>query len=916
MGELLIWWLAAEALGIVALPLAAVLGANLPDRGWGLARPLGLLVLGWLVWFPLSVISALPYSRGWIAGTFVALALANAALLRAADVRAALHRLLAREWGYLLASEAVFAGAFALMGWERSFTPAVVDQEKFMDVAFLSSIWRAPHLPPPDPWLSGYPINYYYFGHFLMATMAKLLGTTPASAFNTSIALVFALTASAVFAIAANLVAAARRQPARALGRAAPFGVASALLVLVLGNLNGAQIWWKGAAALVSQHQLSSPWAWWTHPMLWLQYDWWSPSRVIAAPSYTINEFPAFSFILADLHAHLLALPFAGLALGVALNLLLARGEGLRAFGLRWAGVLALFLAALALGALYAINGWDLPTYLGFTMLALAAQQWLAHGRRWSGLFVLDFASAGIMLAALSVFLYIPFYRGFTSPAQGIGLVPVSRRSSIGEELAIYGLPAFLVGSLLVVRLSAWAGAQWGYHERHEGHGGGALGGLAPGAVLVAACLALLLLWTALTPGARNWPLVWSVLFLAASAALVLRRLAPHAGDSAEPDFADRAEVFVYCLVGTAAALVATSEVIYLRDVFDGGTAFRMNTVFKLYYQAWLLLGVAGGPALAALLQVCRVPLARVFRVPVSRHASGRAPTSPAHTGLGGATIVTPVALSTAGSAPGAAAPKLAEAVDQLAFSYTDIRDAATDSADPSVEADTPLGARSDHGGRGIAPAGSLLAAFSPIRASTLRWAAAGGTLLWGAALVALVGAALVYPVQASAARTDDFALPHSLDGTAFMDDSVNHPLNVGDAAAIAWLDDPAHVSGNPVILEASGGEYTDYERISAFTGLPTVLGWAGHEWQWRVNWLLQPVHVGLLDRRQADIDQIYTNRDPRVVLALLARYHIRYVYVGAAERAKYPGTDLERFASFLQVIYRHAGVTIYQVGR
>ncbi len=208
MGELFVWWLAAEALGIVVLPLAVVLGANLPDRGWGLARPLGLLVLGWLVWFPLSVISALPYSRGWIAGTLVALALANAALLRVPDIRAALRRLLVREWGYLLAGEAVFAGSFALMGWERSFTPAVVNQEKFMDVAFLSSIWRAPHLPPPDPWLSGYPINYYYFGHFLVATMAKLLDTPPAVAFNTSIALIFALTASAVFAVASNLVAA------------------------------------------------------------------------------------------------------------------------------------------------------------------------------------------------------------------------------------------------------------------------------------------------------------------------------------------------------------------------------------------------------------------------------------------------------------------------------------------------------------------------------------------------------------------------------------------------------------------------------------------------------------------------------------------------------------------------------------
>src|SRR5262249_53088154 len=156
--------------------------------------------------------------------------------------------------GFLVANELVFAGALALMGWLRSFTPAVVDQEKFMDVAFFSAIWRAPHLPPPDPWLAGWPINYYYFGHYLVATPGKLLGPPPAIAFNASVALIFALIASAVFAVATNLAAALR--PARApqsgqtvrgrpvpsvLARAIPYGLVSVAFVLILGNLNAAQ---------------------------------------------------------------------------------------------------------------------------------------------------------------------------------------------------------------------------------------------------------------------------------------------------------------------------------------------------------------------------------------------------------------------------------------------------------------------------------------------------------------------------------------------------------------------------------------------------------------------------------------------------------------------------------------------------
>ncbi|HEV2238744.1 MAG TPA: DUF2298 domain-containing protein [Ktedonobacterales bacterium] len=817
MSALFTWWLVAEALGIVVLPLTVTVFANLPDRGWGLARPLGLLLLGWLVWFPLSVVTALPFNRAWIIGTLLALALGNAALLRAPKTRAALVHLLTRERGYLLASEGVFAGSLALMGWVRSFTPAVVDTEKYMDVAFLASIWRAPHLPPPDPWLAGQPLNYYYFGHYLMALLAKLLGTVPAVAFNTSVALIFALTAAAVFAVVVNLVALGAA--GRPLWRAAPFGLFSVFLVLLAGNLAGARQWWQAATALAARRgaPIASPWAWWLHRDLWPAYDWWSPSRVIVKPSYTINEFPAFSFILADLHAHVLALPFAALALGVALNLLRARARGVGAFGAGRDGWLGLGVTAVALGALYATNGWDLPTYLALALVALALGQWVAHERRWGREYAANLAIAGVLLAALAVLAYVPFYRGFISPAQGVGLVPADMRSAVGDEFAIFGLPALLVCSLLVVRLAGLLGAIFA-PERVED---------APVARVVAAlgvggCFALLALLAWRFPAAQSLTLSAVLLVAAGCATVLLAHVLPGAHWRLWLKDVSDAEFYVWLLVGLAAALIGAAELVYLRDVFDGGSAFRMNTVFKLYYQAWLLLGVAGGPALAWL-------WAR-------------------------------------------AAPVLA---------------------------------------RAWAPATATAAAGSPIRAAVLRWCGWSGTLAWALALLALVGAAAVYPVQASAARTANFSLPRSLDGTAYM---AGDPLNQGDAAAIAWLNDPAHVATDATIVEASGGEYTHFDRVSAFTGLPTVLGWAGHEVQWRVNWLTRPGNAGELERRKAAVDQIYTSADPAVVGELLRRYHVRYVYVGPAERQQYPAISMNRFAGLLQVVYHNADVTIYRV--
>src|SRR5215467_7723661 len=249
---MLSWWLAIEAVGLASLPLAALVFSRLPDHGWTLSKPLGLLVVGWLVWFPLSVVTALPFTPAWILGTFLLVLGGNLALLRVAAVRQALRDLFTRRLGHLIASEALFVSTFAAMTWEHSFTPAVVDTEKFMDMAFLSAIWRAPHLPPPDPWLSGQSINYYYFGHFLVALLAKLTGTVPAVAFNLGIGLIFALTAVAVFGVASSGARLAL-PAAKASWLPEIAGLVAVAFVLVLGNVDGARVWWEGALRLVTQ---------------------------------------------------------------------------------------------------------------------------------------------------------------------------------------------------------------------------------------------------------------------------------------------------------------------------------------------------------------------------------------------------------------------------------------------------------------------------------------------------------------------------------------------------------------------------------------------------------------------------------------------------------------------------------------
>ncbi len=896
MGLVISWWLVVEVLGLVGMPLASVIFANLPDRGWALSKPLSILIVGWLIWFPLSVITALPYSAAWITGTFIVFAGLNLVLLRRTDLKSNLYRLITGRPLYIATSEAVFAAGFLLLAWIRSFNPAVAITEKFMDVAFLSSLVRTQHLPPPDPWLSGYSINYYYFGHFLLANIAKVLGTQPGTAFNLGIAVICGLVATAVFGVSANLAAILRAD--KDLYRALPFGLFSLLMVLVLGNLNSVQVWWQTALQWThtAAGQGESPLVWLLQRNLWLNQNlMWDPSRVIPG---TINEFPAFSFTLSDLHAHVLALPFDALVVALALNLIMGRARGIGAFGSGRDALYSLIGAGIVIGSLYAINGWDLPTYLGLALLALAGQQWLAHGRRFSRLFLLDLLVPAAILTALSFLLYLPFYLEFVSPSQGIGVVPVTGRSPIGDEISIFGLPLFVAGSLLFV----WGISRLASLLPEEIPG---LAGIIPfrgrdGVVRVSSrlqaglalglVLAVLVLVTLGSQQAPDWTLFWCLLLVGACIALTLGYLLPQKPASpaspnpspAEPATGTldrpRGELFILILIGTSAALVGVCELLFVRDIFQD----RMNTVFKLYYQAWLLLGICGGPALMLLLVGAR----RMLASTMASLSLDPEPAALALAGVGGPVL--------------------------------GIRSSGPD-VDSPVDVASPVDGRIFAGQRPAQPA------FLP----KLRWVAAAGILVWIAVVAGLVAATLIYPVLASSYVTNNYTLASgtqaTLDGTAFM---ASQPASAcvpcancaaysgtdhDDNLAILWLN--THVQGSPVILEAPGCEWSYYSRISAFTGLPTLIGWpGGHEGEWRVNWIPEHQLGDILDVRAEVTNDIYTNPNQGTDLSLLRQYHVRYVYVGQLERDLYAGANLDRFKEFLRLVYNRDGVSIYAV--
>jgi uncharacterized membrane protein len=199
MSEALRWWFILLLVGGLQLPLCLALFRRLPDRGYSLSKPFGLLLLGFAFWFANSL-RLLPNHAGAI--FFVLLLLAGIGALFAYRERDALLAWGQANWRYIVAVEVVFALVFATAAWLRSTVGNIQGTEQPMDLMFLNAVVEAEHFPPKDPWLSGHTVAYYYGGYLLIGILSKLSGVVTSVGYNLGLATI----ASMAFAGAGGLV--------------------------------------------------------------------------------------------------------------------------------------------------------------------------------------------------------------------------------------------------------------------------------------------------------------------------------------------------------------------------------------------------------------------------------------------------------------------------------------------------------------------------------------------------------------------------------------------------------------------------------------------------------------------------------------------------------------------------------------
>lgn len=530
------WWTAVFCIGIVFLPFTSMVFTNFNDKGYLFSKTIGIAVTGYLMWL-LSSLHLLKFST---ASCLVSLTICLVLNLLLCLLLKRYHKGSANETSFFpeivrkdvvsfyITEEILFFGVFLLFTYIRAFKPEAYGTEKFMDYGFMTSMMRSETMPPQDFWFSGTNLNYYYVGQFFATFLTRISFVKVAHGYNLMLTMIGAFAFVLPFSLVYHL----------SYHYQSEIGKRKRFLPTVAGLLAGAGVCLAGNMHYPT-YQWFEPYVRKFFGMEENMERYWFPdaTRFIGyhpdTPDKTIHEFPSYSIVLGDLHAHVINILFVLTVLGILLSWLYSRKAIKEKIPTLRRELLHpnILLIGFFIGLFHATNFWDYPIYYVVSGAIILFSNMVVYNFKGKAFYLT--ALQGILIIILSKIIILPFTLNFDKMSSSIRLAV--NHTPLNQLIILWGLPIFMVISFLCFLISGY----------------------------------LRMRTVDRIPDSEQ------------KKAVVFQFI----------EYLTPSDLFIITIGLCAIGLVLIPEVIYIEDIYSGEYK-RANTMFKLTYQAFIMFGI------------------------------------------------------------------------------------------------------------------------------------------------------------------------------------------------------------------------------------------------------------------------------------------------------------------------------------
>ena len=527
------WWFAIFALGIIFLPFTSTVFHSFHDKGYLFSKTIGIAVTGYMMWLftSLRMLRFTAWSCVFVIVLCIILNILFILILRKNNIPVKLYQ--KETMNHFMREELLFFALFLVFTYIRGFKPEAYGTEKFMDYGFMTSMMRSEFMPVQDLWFSGHAINYYYVGQYMATFLTKLSFVQVSSGYNLMLMMIGAFSFVLPYSLVYNLMLqySSRENKRRFIPMLS--GLIAGAGVCIAGNMHYPTFRWLEPAVRKFFGMEKGT------------YRYWFPdaTRFIGyhpeTSDKTIHEFPAYSFVLGDLHAHVINIIFVITVLGILFAWLLSRDKIKEHIPSIKKELLhpAIILIGFYIGLFHMTNYWDYPIYYVVSGAVILFSNMVVYNFKGKAIWLT--ALQGVIVVFTAKLISLPFTLNFDQIATNVRLVVA--HTPINQMIILWGLPIFTLISFIWFLVSGFVSGFVQIEKKPK----------------------------------ENKKKEFIGLFQ------FIKDL--HSSD-----------LFIMLLGLCAIGLVFIPEVIYVEDIYSGDFK-RANTMFKLTYQAFIMFGICFG---------------------------------------------------------------------------------------------------------------------------------------------------------------------------------------------------------------------------------------------------------------------------------------------------------------------------------